>query len=114
VLFNCGLGDSVWELPGGRLHDGEEPEAGLVREVKEELNLDTTIGRPVHICRSYHVKNDVWQPTAAYECSVSSDQTITVSEDEVEEYRWLAINELSSLPVFEDCRLLVDSWLAIR
>lgn len=31
-----------WELPGGGLGFGEEPHAGLVREVKEELNLDVT------------------------------------------------------------------------
>lgn len=31
-----------WELPGGGLGFGEEPHAGLVREIKEELNLDVT------------------------------------------------------------------------
>ena len=31
-----------WELPGGGLDFGEDPHACLVREIKEELNLDVT------------------------------------------------------------------------
>ncbi len=31
-----------WELPGGRLEPGEEPEACVVREIAEELGLDAS------------------------------------------------------------------------
>ncbi|HXI87486.1 MAG TPA: (deoxy)nucleoside triphosphate pyrophosphohydrolase [Parvularculaceae bacterium] len=30
----------LWEFPGGKIADGEAPEAALVREFKEELALD--------------------------------------------------------------------------
>jgi 8-oxo-dGTP pyrophosphatase MutT (NUDIX family) len=33
-----------WELPGGRLEPGEQPEQTLVREIAEELNLDIACG----------------------------------------------------------------------
>jgi 8-oxo-dGTP diphosphatase len=46
---------SIWELPGGRLEEGEDPHQGIKREVKEETGLDIEILNPLNI---RHFKRD--------------------------------------------------------
>jgi A/G-specific adenine glycosylase len=42
-----GLLGGLWEFPGGKLRENERPEDACVREIKEEVNLDVFIERPI-------------------------------------------------------------------
>lgn len=108
ILVCRGVGDAVWEFPGGRLHVGESPVEGITREIKEELGIDITDVRPFRVEPSFHYKSNMRQVFIAYTCTYA-DTEMKIDASEVEELQWLSREELRGLPMFDDCKGVVNA-----
>ena len=78
----------VWDIPGGTLEDGEDPKEGVLREVKEETNLEVKNLRLFHYTSSVdYGKNEQFvRLIFTGECA-SSD--IRLNPEDHDEYRWV-------------------------
>jgi len=101
LLVQYPEGDSaagLWDLPGGRLHEGETPKEGLKREVLEEIGAPIVVkeilGTGVNIVRSdfkfYYV---------IYRASlVDPSQELVPEQGEIGTIEWKPKAEFLTLP----------------
>ena len=75
-----------WELPGGKIESFESPQAALVREIKEELNLD------VLSCQNIAVLEDEYTFHLFQVTTWCGELDLLVGQLA---YRWLRFEEIS-------------------
>lgn len=89
-----------WGCPGGRAEIGETAEQNVIREVKEECNLDFT---PTEI-----IKTGIWQDRKYYRFLGNWTGEIKIQELEVLDYNWFSFEEASKLNLSFDYREIIE------
>jgi len=84
----------MWEFPGGKLDAGETPQECLRREIREELDLEVTVGPIFEVV--FH--RYAWGPVLilAFECHPIGG---TIRNLQVAEHRWVTPRELHNLDI---------------
>lgn len=97
-----------WEFPGGKVEDGEDPRACLVRELREELAIEATVGPEVY--RTGHRYSNGF----AVELLFYRVETFRGAPENraFQEVRWVAPAELPELDFLEADRELVNLLVA--
>ena len=97
-----------WSLPKGKLTDGETHAAAALREVEEETGLRCVLG-PELPSISYRDRFD--RPKTVRYWAMTAVEGEFVPGDEVDEVRWLAVDDAAELLSYDRDRPLVPALL---
>lgn len=99
----------MWEFPGGKIEEGETPQQALVREKKEELEVEIEVGELIQTIEyaypTFHLSMDCfWAKIVAGEIVLKEAEAARwLTRDELGDVEWLPadislIEEIISFP----------------
>jgi len=106
----------IWDLPGGKVEDGEEPMATLLREVKEETALTVEVEKPIGVYWFNRVSDGNLAVCTVFKCNAAVDATVILphkSNENIASSKWISKDEFlsSSFEAPESLKELVKNSL---
>ena len=88
--------EGLWEFPGGKLRQGETPEAALIRELKEELGIDVAESCLAPLNFASHAYEEFHLLMPLYVCRIWQG---AVSAREGQQLKWVRPSKLGDWPM---------------
>ena len=86
----------LWEFPGGKVEPGERLEQSLIRELKEELDIDVTEACLAPFTFASHVYDDFYLLMPLFVCRVWQGMPHPVEEQAL---KWMQPLRMAELPM---------------
>ena len=99
-----------WELPGGKLELGEDPQECVVREISEETGWQVTAG-PILDCWQYHIREGCDVVIVTYGCHLSGNRPPVVSPEHKQACLF-ALGDVPGLNMPTGYKRSVTDWFA--
>jgi ADP-ribose pyrophosphatase YjhB (NUDIX family) len=105
---------NLWGIPGGKVKWGETSEQALIRELKEETNLDVTNITFVLVQDCIHSKEfyrDAHFVLLNYTCHCTGPLEVSLN-NEAQEFRWTSPGEALNMSINAPTRRLLNAVVA--
>ncbi|PYK12693.1 MAG: NUDIX hydrolase [Verrucomicrobia bacterium] len=97
-----------WELPGGRIHQGEEHGQTLSRKFAEELSIDVALSAPIN-SYLFEVVPGRQVVIVTYGCTLIGKFRPAISDEHIEYCLW-PVERLSELNLPIGYRRSIEKW----